>query len=397
MRIFSQTSSKTSFSAGEVMTRIVSRTRKATPKSSAGASAELGLVEPADPLGVDQPLADPQPGEEGRGHAAALAVEELDQVEVGADGDDQRRPLLEGHQHRHVLAGAGGGDDRVRQPGIDQALAARARGRRDRRGRSARRRRRAPRRWPSPCRRGSRRASARLPEPRRRRRRRRRSAAARRGCRRAALSGRGGGARRGRRSGRGGRGTRPGSAGSRLRRSAGRSPGARGRPCSRRTRPARRRSAARCSLQLPVPARPRRAPGRAATSWSAIRTVPPSIAQPVAVVEQLEEAGARGIDEADPGPGQHQRPRVGVLAVGGGRGVEHGGDPGRDQLLGRDPVDVEVVDDGDVARAQLLHQVLGALSQAGGPVDRRVRACPVATPEQSGEATATELVATVSD
>ena len=142
----------------------------------------------------------------------------------------------------------------MRQAGLEQALAAGGAavgvGVDDQLGAAGA----APRRWPSPCRRGSRPASAPPRAPRRRRRRRRRSAAARRGCRRAALSGRGGGGRRGRRSGRGGRGRRPGSAGSRRCRSAGRSPGARGRRCSRRTRPAPRRSARAaprsCALQL---------------------------------------------------------------------------------------------------------------------------------------------------
>ena len=111
--------------------------------------------------------------------------------------------------------------------------------------------------------------------------------------------------------------------------------------------------------------------------------------QPVAVFEQLEEAGAGGVDEADPLPRQHQRAGVGVLAVGGGRGVEDRGDAGFDQLLGGDAVDVDVVDDGDVAGPQALDQVLGPLAQPGRAFDRRFRAHTVATPEQSRKATAT--------
>ena len=65
------------------------------------------------------------------------------------------------------------------------------------------------------------------------------------------------------------------------------------------------------------------------------------------------------------------------------------GDAGCDQLLGGDPVDVDVVDDGDVAGAQALDQVLGPLAEPGGAFDRRFRACAVAAPEQSGKATAT--------
>ena len=87
------------------------------------AEGRARVVEPAYPLCVDQLLADPQAGQEGRGHTAALAVEELDQVEVGANADDQGRPLLEGHQHRDVLAGAGGGQQGVLEAHVEQALA----------------------------------------------------------------------------------------------------------------------------------------------------------------------------------------------------------------------------------------------------------------------------------
>ena len=42
IRTFNQNSSKTSFSAGEVMIRIVSRTRKATTKKITGVRVESG-------------------------------------------------------------------------------------------------------------------------------------------------------------------------------------------------------------------------------------------------------------------------------------------------------------------------------------------------------------------
>ncbi len=64
------------------------------------------------------------------------------------------------------------------------------------------------------------------------------------------------------------------------------------------------------------------------------------------------------------------------------------GDPGRDQLLGGDPVDVEVVDDGDVARVQAFDQVLGALAEAGGSFDRGIGSCAVPPAQECGEATA---------
>ncbi len=94
IRTFSQNSSKTSFRAGEVMTRIVKQDQEGDAEEGERGQGRAGVVETAHALRVDQALADPQPREEGRGHAAALTVEELDQVEVGADADDQGRALL---------------------------------------------------------------------------------------------------------------------------------------------------------------------------------------------------------------------------------------------------------------------------------------------------------------
>ena len=53
-------------------------------------AGDPGPVEPAHALGVDELAADPQPGEEGAGHAGAALVEELDERDVGAHGDDER-------------------------------------------------------------------------------------------------------------------------------------------------------------------------------------------------------------------------------------------------------------------------------------------------------------------
>ena len=61
-------------------------------------------------------LADLQPRQERRGHPVAVALEELDQVEVRADRDDQVGALLVGEQHREVLADPGRGDEHRRQP-----------------------------------------------------------------------------------------------------------------------------------------------------------------------------------------------------------------------------------------------------------------------------------------
>ena len=293
---------------------------------------------------------------------------------MGADADDQRRPLLVGHQHRHVLAGPGGGDDLVVEPRLQQPLPARRPavgvGVDDQLGAAAQRRV-AGRVHVAEDHVGLQPA---LRGPRRRRRRRRRSAAARRGCRRAALSGRGGGGRRGRRSGRGGRGSWPGSAGRRCCRSAGRSLRARGRPCSRRIRASA--SSIRCAvlLHLALELGDPRGRGRAATSSPPTKIAPPSIRTRSPSLSRSKSSASGASIEADPRAGQHQRPGVRVPALRGGRGVEHRDDPGFDQLLGGDAVDVDVVDDRDLAGAQALDQVLGPLARAG----RRLRSAPPA-------------------
>src|SRR5919205_254142 len=69
--------------------------------------------EAGDALRVDEDLADLEPCEECGRHAGAVALEELDQVEVRADRDDQLGALLVGKQEREVLADARHGDDLV--------------------------------------------------------------------------------------------------------------------------------------------------------------------------------------------------------------------------------------------------------------------------------------------
>ena len=109
-----------------------------------------------NPLRVDEHLPHLQPRDERRCHPGPVALEELDEIEVGADGDDQLGAFLVREQERNVLADPGRGDDLVLQPepveplcpgrapvpvGVDEQLRARAQGARPR---------------PSPCRRRSR-------------------------------------------------------------------------------------------------------------------------------------------------------------------------------------------------------------------------------------------------
>ena len=68
--------------------------------------ADPALVEPAHTLRVDEHRAEPQPGEERRRHPPPALVEDLDHRRVRADRDDQRRAGLVGEQHRDVLARA---------------------------------------------------------------------------------------------------------------------------------------------------------------------------------------------------------------------------------------------------------------------------------------------------
>src|SRR5207253_2249936 len=81
--------------------------------------------QPAHTLGVDEDLSDPEAREERGGHSPTVLVEELDEVEVRADGHDQRRRLLVGDQHGDVLAGARRGHELVGQAERLQVLAAR--------------------------------------------------------------------------------------------------------------------------------------------------------------------------------------------------------------------------------------------------------------------------------
>ena len=306
---------------------------------------------------------------------------------MGADADDQRRALLVGHQHRHVLARPG---ERAapcaRAPGRAAARGP-ARGHRERRGRSARRRSAAPRRRPVHVAEDHVGRHPLLEHPV--------GAAvdgdhqrphvADVGAQR--LAGPGGGGRRERRSGRGGRGSWPASAGTRRCRSAGRSPRAHGRPCSRRIGQrlvdrSRWRSKRRSSSSTPS-ARPRR------SGSPPMSTVRPR-SQPVAVVEQVERARHRRRRSG----GSRRGPAAAARRSDSGRrwsreALITARDAGCDQLLGGDPVDVDVVDDRDLAGAQPLDQVLGPPAKPHRALDHRAWRSRRCDARAEREATAT--------
>ena len=66
--------------------------------------------EPRHAFRVDEDLAHLQPRHERRRHAGSVALQELDQVEMRADGDDQLGSLLVREQERDVLGDARRGD-----------------------------------------------------------------------------------------------------------------------------------------------------------------------------------------------------------------------------------------------------------------------------------------------
>ena len=131
-------------SPGEARIATTTAPRPASANAIERPEADLAADEPRDALRVDEDLPHLQPRHERRGHPGAVALEELDQVEVRADGDDQLGALLVGEQQRDVLADPGRGDRAERRaPSRSSARRARARRRRGRRGRRARRRERS--------------------------------------------------------------------------------------------------------------------------------------------------------------------------------------------------------------------------------------------------------------
>ena len=107
---------------------------------------------------------------------------------------------------------------------------------------------------------------------------------------------------------------------------------------------------------------------------AAVADAPPSIASALAVAEQLEGVAVARRRSGSPRRGRASAgPGVGVAAVARLGGVDDRPHPGRDQLLGGDRVDVDVVDDGDVAGRQPLDQVLGLAAEPGDAFDRLAR------------------------
>ena len=104
----------------------------------------------------------------------------------------------------------------------------------------------------------------------------------------------------------------------------------------------------------------------------------PAHGHELAVADGVEELGAGRVDQADAAADEHERARVRVAAALRRRDVDDHADARLDELLGRDAVEVGVVDDRDVVRREALDEVLRALVEAGAPGEldeRRHRYC----------------------
>ena len=97
----------------------------------------------------------------------------------------------------------------------------------------------------------------------------------------------------------------------------------------------------------------------------------------VALAQPTEHVRAYVVDQGDAGVDQDLRPEVGVAPADARRDVHDCGDAAAHERLGADPVQVDVVDDGDVAGLEALGEVLGPPVDANGAADageRRRRA-----------------------
>ena len=87
----------------------------------------------------------------------------------------------------------------------------------------------------------------------------------------------------------------------------------------------------------------------------------------LAVSDLVEERCAGGVDQPHASADEQQRPRVREAAALRVRHVDDHADARVQQLLGRDPVEVEVIDDRDVARAESADESFRSTPQAGRP------------------------------
>ena len=90
----------------------------------------------------------------------------------------------------------------------------------------------------------------------------------------------------------------------------------------------------------------------------------------LAVDDLVEQIGARcRVDEADARAHQLERARVREAAGARGRDVDDGPHAGFDELLGRDAVEIDVVDDREIAGPKPLDEILRPPAEPGGADD----------------------------
>ena len=89
-----------------------------------------------------------------------------------------------------------------------------------------------------------------------------------------------------------------------------------------------------------------------------------------ALMQRPEQIFAEVVHQRDAGVHQCFGPEIRVAAGDGRLRVEYGGHTDRDQRVGRDTVDVHVVDDRDVTGAQATDQALGTPVKPYGAADR---------------------------
>ena len=92
-----------------------------------------------------------------------------------------------------------------------------------------------------------------------------------------------------------------------------------------------------------------------------------------AVFDLLENVGAGLVDQGDTVGQQHFGPQVRVAARHRRGCIDDGGDLGVDERIGRDPVQVQDVEDGDIAGAHPPQQPVDVTVDPGGADDARPR------------------------
>ena len=113
-------------------------------------------------------------------------------------------------------------------------------------------------------------------------------------------------------------------------------------------------------------------------TFSPMQTVSPSTRTLVPSLIAREDLGADVVDQQDAARDQHLRAEVRIAAGDARLGVDHHGRPGRGERLGGHPVQVDVVDDRDVAGVQPAGEAGGAAVQARDAADARKDLGPAA-------------------